>query len=148
MSLLGKLAFGIGATGEAVYLGLFNGFITIYYNQIIGLSNALIGTSIMLALIGDAITDPVIGVMSDRWRSRFGRRHPFLIAAPLPLILSMYCIFNPPEAITAGPDGPSQMYLFAWLSFWTTCPLLRSVSCWITPLTGARITALAMSDAI
>ena len=119
MPLAGKLAFGVGASGEAVYFGLFGALITIYYNQVIGLSNALIGTAIMLALIGDAITDPIVGIMSDRWRSRFGCRHPFLVAAPIPLILSIFCIFNPPEAFTAGADGPSQMHLFAWLAFWT-----------------------------
>ena len=119
ISLRGKLAFGVGAAGESVFFGLFGGFITIYYNQVIGLSNALIGTAIMLALIGDAITDPIVGILSDRWHSRFGRRHPFLIAAPIPLVLATLCIFNPPEALTAGADGPAQMPLFAWLAFWT-----------------------------
>ena len=35
------------------------------------------------------------------------------------MIVSIYCIFNPPEALTAGPDGPLQMPLFVWLTFWT-----------------------------
>ncbi len=117
--LVGRLSFGVGATGEAIFLGLFSGFITIYYNQVIGLSNSLIGIAIMLALFGDAITDPIVGIISDRWKSRFGRRHPFLLAAPIPMVLSILCIFNPPEALTAGAGGPSQMYLFAWLAFWT-----------------------------
>jgi len=119
ISLGGKLAFGVGATGEAVFLSLFNGFIVIYYNQVIGLANDLIGTAVMLSLIGDAITDPVVGIMSDRWRSRFGRRHPFLLAAPIPLVLTMYCIFQPPAALTAGPDVPPQTLLFCWLACWT-----------------------------
>jgi len=113
------LAFGTGAIGEAVYLGLFNAFITIYYNQIIGLSNALIGTAIMLALIGDAITDPLVGVVSDRWKSRHGRRHPFLFVAPVPMAITLYLIFNPPEFFLSGPDGPSQLALFAWLATFT-----------------------------
>ncbi len=113
------IAFGTGAMGEAVYLGLFNGFITIYYNQVIGLSNALIGTAIMLALVGDAITDPLVGVMSDRWKSRHGRRHPFLFVAPVPMALTLYFIFNPPDFILAGPDGPSQIALFIWLAILT-----------------------------
>jgi Na+/melibiose symporter-like transporter len=119
ISLGGKAAFGVGAVGESVFLVLFGGFVTIYYNQIIGLRLDLIGTAIMLAMIGDAITDPVVGIMSDRWRSKFGRRHPFLLAAPVPLIVSIYFIFNPPEAITAGADGSTTMVLFAWLTFWT-----------------------------
>jgi Na+/melibiose symporter-like transporter len=118
LSLGTRLYFGSGAVGEAVYLGLFNTFITIYYNQAIGLSNALIGTAIMLAMIGDAITDPWVGVVSDRWQSRHGRRHPFLIAAPVPLAIALYCIFNPPDQLTADVTN-NQMMLFAWLCLWT-----------------------------
>ncbi len=109
-----KLAFGIGAVGEAAYIGMFNTFITIYYNQAIGLSNTLIGVAVMLALIADAVTDPLVGMMSDRHRSPRGRRHPFLWAAPLPLAVALYAIFNPPESLIG------QTYaLFAWLAFWT-----------------------------
>ena len=116
LSLGTKLAFGSGAISEAVYHTLFNTFITIFYNQVIGLSNTLIGAAIMLALIGDAITDPVVGVMSDRWRSRHGRRHPFLFVAPVPLALMIYLIFNPPEMLTAESH---QLGLFAWLAVTT-----------------------------
>ena len=87
------LAYGIGEVGEVVFLGMFNTFIVIYYNQAIGLSNSLIGTAIMLATIGDAISDPMVGMISDRWRSRLGRRHPFLFTAPIPL-LSLFTQFS------------------------------------------------------
>ena len=112
LSAATKFIFGIGAVGEMVYLGLFNGFITIYYNQVLGLSNTLIGTAIMLAMIADAITDPVVGITSDKWRSKHGRRHPFLFIAPVPLAFSLYCIFNPPESVASvaeGAEGASQI---------------------------------------
>ncbi|MFK7914478.1 MAG: MFS transporter [Pseudomonadales bacterium] len=109
-----KLAFGIGAIGEAAYMGMFNTFITIYYNQAIGLSNTLIGLAVMLALIADAVTDPMVGLLSDRHRSPMGRRHPFLWAAPVPLALALYAIFNPPQALIGETYA-----LFAWLAFWT-----------------------------
>ncbi len=114
-----KVLFGTGAIGEAAYLGLFNTFITIYYNQAIGLSNTLIGVAIMLAMIGDAITDPLVGVVSDRWRSRHGRRHPFLFVAPIPLALSIFAIFNPPESAVGAAGEGDQWMLFAWLCLWT-----------------------------
>ncbi|MBT7565106.1 MAG: sugar transporter, partial [Porticoccaceae bacterium] len=63
-----RLAYGIGEMGEIVFLGMFNTFIVIYYNQVVGLSNSLIGIAIMLAMIGDAISDPMVGMISDRWR--------------------------------------------------------------------------------
>lgn len=114
------LAYGIGEVGEVVFLGMFNTFIVIFYNQAIGLSNSLIGTAIMLATIGDAISDPMVGMISDRWRSRLGRRHPFLFAAPLPLAISLYAIFSPPDFLTGGVAGePNQLWLFSWLAVWT-----------------------------
>jgi len=117
-----KVAFGSGGIGEAVYLGLFNTFITLYYNQVVGLANSLIGTAIMLALIADAITDPVVGVTSDRWRSRHGRRHPFLWVAPIPLALSIYAIFNPPAAggwLAQTVGLGEQSLWFVWLASFT-----------------------------
>ena len=87
-----RLAYAIGEMGEIVFLGMFNTFIVIYYNQVVGLSNSLIGIAIMLAMIGDAISDPMVGMISDRWRSRLGRRHPFLFAAPIPLAVSLYLL--------------------------------------------------------
>lgn len=109
-----KLCFGIGAVGEAIYFAIFIGFITIFYNQAIGLSNYLIGIATMLAVATDAVTDPFIGLMSDNHRSRLGRRHPFLWAAPIPLAISIYAIFNPPDALIGNEMG-----LFAWLAVWT-----------------------------
>ncbi len=118
-----KLSFGIGATGEWVYLGMFNTFIGIFYNQALGLPNSLIGAAVLIALVGDAISDPTVGVVSDRWRSKWGRRHPFLFAAPLPLALSLWCVFSPPDALTArsGTEFDIGYWpLFIWLTLWTT----------------------------
>ncbi|MEM8695444.1 MAG: MFS transporter [Pseudomonadota bacterium] len=128
-----KLSFGVGAIGEIFYLGMFNTFIGIFYNQAIGLSNSLIGIAIMLALLVDAVSDPVMGVVSDRWRSRWGRRHPFLFAAPVPLAISLYLIFNPPAALTGSAGGnPDQMLLFAWLAVFTIVSRL-AITLYIVP---------------
>ncbi len=116
-----RLAYGVGAVGELVFLGMFNTFITIFYNQAIGLSNTLIGTAVMISLLADAIADPAVGMISDRWRSKLGRRHPFLFAAPLPAAISLYMIFAPPAVLTGAVSGhePDQFPLFLWLCFWT-----------------------------
>ena len=126
-----RLAYGIGAVGELVFLGMFNTFIAIFYNQAIGLSNALIGTAVMISLLADAVADPAVGMISDRWRSPLGRRHPFLFAAPVPAALSLYMIFAPPTALTAtvAGNGPAQFPLFAWLCFWTVSSRLFLTAC-------------------
>lgn len=78
----------------------------------LGLSGTLTAAAVTIGLISDAVTDPLTGSISDRWRSKLGRRHPFMYAAPLPLTIAIYFIFNPPEGL-AGFD------LFLWFTFFT-----------------------------
>lgn len=107
-----KLAFGIGASGEAATNWIFNALTFFFYNQVLGLAPYLAGMAVFIAIIFDAITDPVMGSISDRFHSRWGRRHPFMFAAPAPIVIAMYMIFSPPEAL----EGYG---LFAWYTFFT-----------------------------
>ena len=107
-----KLAFGIGATGEAATNWIFNALTFFFYNQILGLSGTLTAAAVTIGIVSDAFTDPLVGSISDRWQSRLGRRHPFMYAAPLPLIVTIYLIFNPP----ADFEG---LYLFTWFALFT-----------------------------
>jgi len=113
-----KLFFGLGATAESVFLYTF-GFLTmLYYNQVLGLPATLAGLGPTLALVFDAITDPLVGSWSDRFRSKkWGRRHPFMLAAPIPVTVAFFAIFNPPAEA-------SQTQLFLWLILFSI--LLRS----------------------
>ncbi|NKB99796.1 MAG: MFS transporter [Pseudomonadales bacterium] len=113
-----KLFFGLGATAESVFLYTFGFLAMLYYNQVLGLPATLAGLGPTLALVFDAVTDPLIGSWSDRFRSKkWGRRHPFMLAAPIPVTLSFLAIFNPPE-------GLSQTELFIWLILFSI--LMRS----------------------
>jgi GPH family glycoside/pentoside/hexuronide:cation symporter len=114
-----KLAFGIGATGEAATNWIFNALTFFFYNQILGLSGTLTAAAVTIGIVSDALTDPLIGSISDRWRSRLGRRHPFMFLAPVPLIITIYLIFNPP----AGYDG---MWLFGWFATFTVLMRISS----------------------
>jgi GPH family glycoside/pentoside/hexuronide:cation symporter len=105
-----KLAFGIGASGEAIQNVAFNTFAFLYFNQVLGLSGTLSGVITIIALAFDAVSDPLVGSISDRWRSRLGRRHPFMFAASLPAALCFYALFQPPTGL--GQGG-----LFLWLTF-------------------------------
>jgi Na+/melibiose symporter-like transporter len=82
-------------------------FITPFYARDLGLSLAAIGTILMLARISDVITDPLVGQASDRTRTRFGRRKPWiLLGAPLTM-LSVWMLFVP-----SAPVGN------AYFAFW------------------------------
>lgn len=112
VSMRTKLAFGIGASGEAATNWIFNALTFFYYNQILGLSGTLAALAVTIGIFSDAITDPLMGSISDRFRSRFGRRHPFMFAAPVPLVLTIFAIFNPPA-------GLASWSLFAWFTVFT-----------------------------
>lgn len=105
-----KTLFGLGAAAESVCLYSFSFLVMLYYNQVLGLPATLAGLGPTIALIVDAITDPVVGSWSDRLRNKkWGRRHPFMLTAPIPVALSLYMIFSPPM-------GLSTTELFLWLS--------------------------------
>jgi Na+/melibiose symporter-like transporter len=104
-----KLWYGLGQMAEGLKNEAFSLFLLFYYTQVVGLSGTLSGQAILVALLFDAVTDPLAGVLSDRLHSRWGRRHPFLYASPLPLAVFFYLTFVPPA-------GLSQMELFSWLA--------------------------------
>ena len=58
-------------------------FVLVYYSRVLGLSAGLVGTALAIALIFDAISDPLVGYASDKFRSRWGKRHPFMYFACL-----------------------------------------------------------------
>ena len=71
-------------------------WIPAHYSGGLGLSLAAVGTILMLARFTDVITDPLMGELSDRWQTRFGRRkHWVVVGAPL-MMLGVYQLFMPP----------------------------------------------------
>jgi GPH family glycoside/pentoside/hexuronide:cation symporter len=98
----------MGAIVEGSKNTIFNVFLMFYFTQAKGLAPSLAGTAILLALCVDAVTDPLMGSISDNHHSRWGRRHPFMYAAALPMSLSFYFLFH-------SPDGLGQVGLFAWM---------------------------------
>jgi len=104
-----KLTYGVGSIAEGVKDAAFKTFLLFYYNQVLGLPGWMGGAAGAVALIVDAITDPLIGSLSDGTRTRWGRRHPYMYAAALPMATSFFLLFNPPA-------GLSTWGLFAWLT--------------------------------
>lgn len=93
-----KLAYGLGSVAFGVKDAGFQSFLLLFYNQLIGLPSAWVSGAIALALVVDACVDPIVGQVSDHWRSRWGRRHPFMYAAALPVAVSYLLLWNPPHA--------------------------------------------------
>ena len=82
-----------------------------YYAQELGLGLGAVGLIFMLSRVWDAATDPLVGVLSDRTRSRFGRRKPWIAAGAPLFALATTAIFAPGLFDVARPGA-------AWLSVW------------------------------
>ena len=106
--ILTRLAYGFGGIADGVKNNGFDYFLLFYYSQILGVSPGLVSIALLVALIFDAISDPVVGYWSDNLRHKMGRRHPFMYLALLPAALTYYFAWNPP----AGLSGDA---LFPWL---------------------------------
>src|SRR3954469_14627545 len=114
---LGAVAFGVKDNGFGVFLLL-------YYNQVLGLPAGLAGTALLIALFVDAFIDPVVGHLSDNLHSRWGRRHPFMYAAAVPVAVIYALLWTPPHL--------GQTALFFYLLFGTI--LVRSlITCYEIP---------------
>ncbi len=112
-----KLAYASGTITFAVKDVAFISFVMFFYRQVLGVSGSLTGLALLLAMISDSITDPILGSMSDQCRSRWGRRHPFMVVGTLPLAATFLMLFNP-------MDGLTEFQLFVWLT--TAAILLRT----------------------
>jgi len=116
-----RLAFGVGSTAETLSLYSLGVLGMIYYNQVLGLDVLLAGLVPTIAIFADAVSDPFIGSLSDRWRSkRWGRRHPFMFLAPAPVALCFWCAFNP----TALTNQAIQRHEGSWRRRRVRCPAL------------------------
>ena len=104
-----RLLYGLGGAAPAVKEAAYTMFVLLFYTQVLGLGGTVTGLIIALSLIWDGISDPLVGSLSDRLHSRWGRRHPFMALSVLPLGLGFVGLFSPPQAVVENST---------WLAGW------------------------------
>ena len=107
-----KIYQGIGGLPNSHKDFAFNNFLLLYYSQILGMPASAAALILALCLFADAITDPLVGAYSDNFKSRLGRRHPFMYAAAVPFGLFIFLLFSPPA-------GASELTLMGWMFAFT-----------------------------
>ncbi len=100
VSLPTKLSYGFGAIAYGVKNNGFDYFLLLFYSQILGVEAQMVGLALLIALVFDAFSDPIVGYLSDNTRSRWGRRHPWMYFAGLPVSVAYFFLWSPPEAFT------------------------------------------------
>ena len=90
LSFFTKLAFGAGDLGPAIVAAVNGFFLNAFLLDVAGLRPAAVGTIFLLAKIWDAVNDPIMGALTDRTKSRWGRRRPWLLFAAIPFGLAFF----------------------------------------------------------
>jgi GPH family glycoside/pentoside/hexuronide:cation symporter len=91
------LGFGVGTVGVSIMLNGVTAYFPAFMSTVLGKDAQIAGYLLMASKLYDAFADLVIGNLSDRTRSRWGRRRPFLLWGALLSALSFLAIFSPPD---------------------------------------------------
>lgn len=92
-----KLGYGLGDFGFNLYWTTIASFLAAFYTDVFGISAAAAGTMMLTTKIIDACTDPVMGAVADRTRTRFGKFRPYLLFAGLPMAGAAVLTFSTPD---------------------------------------------------
>ncbi len=105
-----RTAYGSGHALISAKNMLFHFFFLFYFANVLGLPEWQVTVATVIAIVIDAVTDPVMGQISDNTRSRrWGRRHGWMLASTVPAAGALALLFNPPPGMSEGA-------LFLWMA--------------------------------
>lgn len=102
LSLTEKVGYGLGDMASNFYMGFFGLFLLYYYTDVFGITPAAAATMLLVTKVIDAISDPAMGLISDRTESRWGKYRPYLLWVAIPYAALGYLLFLGPELSDAG----------------------------------------------
>ena len=111
LSFREKAGYGIGDLGFNLYWANISAFLLIFYTDVMGLGAAAVGTMILVTKLIGAVVDPLMGVIADRTRTRFGRFRPYLLWGALPMAFTGVLTWTVPDL------GENGRLVWAYLTF-------------------------------
>lgn len=103
-----KAGYAVGDSASNLYWGVFSGFLLYFYTDVFGLSPAAVGTMLLVTRIIDAFTDPLMGALADRTKTKFGKFRPYLLWGALPIASAGVLTFTVPDL----DDGGKLLYAY------------------------------------
>ena len=93
LSLKVRFGYGIGDTAICFYWSGVGFLLMYFYTDVVGISPILAGTILLIGMLWDAFTDPFMGYIAERTRTRWGVYRPYLLFGNIPLALSFILLF-------------------------------------------------------
>lgn len=127
-------SFSTALAGQNLIFGLQAGFLMFAFTDILGLLPATVGTLLLVARVFDAANDPIMGYLTERTRTRWGKFRPWLLISPIPLGLLTVLLFYSPDLTY------EHKVLYAYVTYfcWTVAYTLTDIPLWSLTATVSR----------
>lgn len=102
VKLTEKIGYGFGDMASSMFWKLFGAYLMLFYTDIFGISAAAVGTMFLITRVWDAFVDPVVGIVSDRTETKWGKFRPFLLYLALPFGIIGVLTFTTPDMGDTG----------------------------------------------
>ncbi len=102
LSFVENFGFGLGDTASNFFFQTFNIFLLYYYTDVFGIDAAVAGTMFLVTRLWDAVNDPIMGIICDRTKTRWGKYRPYLLWMAIPYGIFGYLIFANPDLEGTG----------------------------------------------
>jgi len=107
-------AFGLAMIGIPVYV-----YLPKFYTDVVGINIVAAGIILFSVRLFDAVTDPIMGMLSDRTLTRFGRRRPYILVGSFLIAVALLFLFNPTALTPAWNTVWFGVWIYALFLFWT-----------------------------
>ena len=97
LSFSGKVGYGIGMSGLWLIFMTTAYYLFYYYTDVVGISPKQVGNIFLISIFWDAVTDPIMGWMASRTKTKWGKYRPYILFGAVPLVLSFILMFYQPD---------------------------------------------------
>ncbi|MDE6459496.1 MAG: MFS transporter, partial [Paramuribaculum sp.] len=97
-----KIGYGFGDMASSMFWKVFSYYLPFFYSNIFGLSLADAATLVLVTRIWDGISDPMMGIVADRTKTRWGKYRPYLLWVAAPFSICGILLFTTPDWAYAG----------------------------------------------
>ncbi|MCX2980512.1 MFS transporter [Halieaceae bacterium IMCC14734] len=130
LSFRERAGYGLGDTASNFFFQTFNIFLLYYYTDVFGIPAAAVGTMFFVSKLWDALNDPLMGALSDRTQTRFGKFRPYLLWMAVPYGVMGYLMFAGPQFDDTG------RLIYAWVTYTLMMMLYTAINVPYSALMG------------
>jgi GPH family glycoside/pentoside/hexuronide:cation symporter len=92
-----KIGYGLGDAASSMFWKIFSMYLMFFYTDVFGIAPAVVGTMFLITRIWDSCFDPLVGIIADRTKSRWGKFRPYLLWTAIPFAIIGVLTFYTPD---------------------------------------------------